>query len=128
MSVNNLTPKVRTKEKKILNLAVKSKRSMKLNEMNFVRTSTFIRKESKRISQPAIDKRKLKKLLKTDFASIASANLPGRGGGGLLGLLGDLLGFGGGGGRGGRGGVVVDHHPEEHNKDIEEDLEIELRK
>ena len=22
--------------------------------------------------------------------------------------------------------VVVDHHPEEHNKDIEEDLEIEL--
>ena len=104
MSVNNLTPKVRTKAKKVLNLAVKSKRSMKLNEMNFVRTSTFIRKESKRISQPVIDKRKLKKLLKTDFASIASANLPGRGGGGLLGLLGDLLGFGGGGGRGGRGG------------------------
>ena len=104
MSVNNLTPKVRTKAKKILNLAVKSKRSMKLNEMNFVRTSTFIKRESKRISQPTIDKRKLKKLLKTDFASIASANLPGRGGGGLLGLLGDLLGFGGGGGRGGRGG------------------------
>ena len=119
MSVNNLTPKVRTKAKKILNLAVKSKRSMKLNEMNFVRTSTFIRKESKRISQPAIDKRKLKKLLKTDFASIASANLPpGRGGGGLLGLLGDLLGFGGGGGRGGRGGVVVDHHPEDHTTKI----------
>ena len=106
MSVNNLTPKVRTKAKKVLNLAVKSKRSMKLNELNFVRTSRFIEKESKRISQPKIDKRKLKKLLNTDFASIASANLPGKGGGGLLGLLGDVLGgFGGGGGRrGGRRG------------------------
>tara|TARA_Y100001938_G_scaffold148997_1_gene234416 strand:+ start:4861 stop:7041 length:2181 start_codon:yes stop_codon:yes gene_type:complete len=106
MSVNNLTPKVRTKAKKVLNLAVKSKRSMKLNELNFVRTSRFIEKESKRISQPKIDKKKLKKLLNTDFASIASASLPGKGGGGLLGLLGDVLGgFGGGGGRrGGRRG------------------------
>lgn len=110
MSVNNLTPKVRSKAKKVLNLAVKSKRSMKLNELNFVRTSTFIRKEAKRINKPRIDKRKLKKLIKTDFGAIASQNLGGGGGGGLLGLLGDLLGFGGGGrggrrgGRGGRGG------------------------
>lgn len=103
MSVNNLTPKVRSKAKKVLNLAVKSKRSMKLNELNFVRTSTFIRKEAKRINKPKIDKRKLKKLIKTDFGAIASQNLGGGGGGGLLGLLGDLLGFGGGGG-GGRGG------------------------
>ena len=106
MSVNNLTPKVRSKAKKVLNLAVKSKRSMKLNEMNFVRTSTFIGKEAKRISRPEIDKRKLKKLIQTDFYAIGSAGLGGGGGGGLLGLLGDLLGFGGGGGRGrgGRGG------------------------
>ena len=107
MSVNNLTPKVRSKAKKVLNLAVRSKRSMKLNELNFVRTSTFIGKEAKRISKPEIDKRKLKKLIKTDFYGIASQNLGGGGGGGLLGLLGDLLGFGGGGGgrgRGGRGG------------------------
>ena len=105
MSVNNLTPKVRSKAKKVLNLAVRSKRSMKLNELNFVRTSTFIGKEAKRISNPSIDKRKLKKLISTDFYAIGSASLGG-GGGGLLGLLGDLLGFGGGGGRGrgGRGG------------------------
>ena len=106
MSVNNLTPKVRSKAKKVLNLAVRSKRSMKLNELNFVRTSTFIGKEAKRISNPGIDKRKLKKLINTDFYAIGSASLGGGGGGGLLGLLGDLLGFGGGGGRGrgGRGG------------------------
>tara|TARA_Y100000033_G_scaffold19727_1_gene18563 strand:+ start:3731 stop:5692 length:1962 start_codon:yes stop_codon:yes gene_type:complete len=79
---------------------------MKLNELNFVRTSTFIGKEAKRISNPGIDKRKLKKLINTDFYAIGSASLGGGGGGGLLGLLGDLLGFGGGGGRGrgGRGG------------------------
>jgi len=106
MSVNNLTPKVRSKAKKVLNLAVKSKRSMKLNELNFIRTSTFIGRESKRISKPGIDKRKLKKLINTDFYAIGSAGLGGGGGGGLLGLLGDLLGLGGGGGRGrgGRGG------------------------
>ena len=107
MSVNNLTPKVRSKAKKVLNLAVRSKRSMKLNQLNFVRTSTFIGKEAKRISNPGIDKRKLKKLINTDFYAIGSASLGGGGGGGLLGLLGDLLGFGGGGGgrgRGGRGG------------------------
>ena len=106
MSVNNLTPKVRSKAKKVLNLAVRSKRSMKLNELNFVRTSTFIGKEAKRISNPSIDKRKLKKLINTDFYAIGSASLGGGGGGGLLGLLGDILGFGGGGGRGrgGRGG------------------------
>jgi hypothetical protein len=79
---------------------------MKLNELNFVRTSTFIGKEAKRISNPSIDKRKLKKLINTDFYAIGSASLGGGGGGGLLGLLGDILGFGGGGGRGrgGRGG------------------------
>ena len=106
MSVNNLTPKVRSKAKKVLNLAVRSKRSMKLNELNFVRTSTFIGKEAKRISNPSIDKRKLKKLINTDFYAIGSASLGGGGGGGLLGLLGDILGFGAGGGRGrgGRGG------------------------
>ena len=110
MDTKNLPPQVRTKAKKVLNLAVKSKRSMKLNEMNFARTSTFIKRESKRISEPAIDKRKLKKLVNTDFYNIGSQNLnPNKGGGGPLGLIADLLGglggLGGGGGRrGGRRG------------------------
>ena len=101
MSTNNLSPKVRKSAKKILNLATKSRRSMQVNQMNFVRTSAFIRKEAKRISQPKIDKKKLKKLLNTDFASIASN--AGGGGGGFNPL--DLLGLGGGlGGGGGRRG------------------------
>lgn len=110
MDTKNLPPQVRTKAKKVLNLAVKSKRSMKLNELNFARTSTFIKSESKRISQPVIDRRKLKKLVKTDFYNIGSQNLnPNKGGGGPLGLIADLLGglggLGGGGGRrGGRRG------------------------
>ena len=107
MDTKNLPPQVRTKAKKVLNLAVKSKRSMKLNEMNFVRTTTFIKRESKRISQPVIDRRKLKKLVNTDFYNIGSQNLnPNKGGGGPLGLIADLLGgLGGGGGRrGGRRG------------------------
>lgn len=110
MDTKNLPPQVRTKAKKVLNLAVKSKRSMKLNEMNFARTSTFIKSESKRISQPVIDRRKLKKLVNTDFYNIGSQNLnPNKGGGGPLGLIADLLGglggLGGGGGRrGGRRG------------------------
>ena len=107
MDTKNLPPQVRTKAKKVLNLAVKSKRSMKLNEMNFARTSTFVKRESKRISEPAIDRRKLKKLVNTDFYNIASQNLnPNKGGGGPLGLIADLLGgLGGGGGRrGGRRG------------------------
>lgn len=100
MSTNNLSPKVRKSAKKILNLATKSRRSMQVNQMNFVRTSAFIGKEAKRISQPKIDKKKLKKLLNTDFASIASN--AGGGGGGFNPL--DLLGggLGGGGGRPGR--------------------------
>ena len=102
MSTNNLSPKVRKSAKKILNLATKSRRSMQVNEMNFVRTSAFIGKEAKRISQPKIDKKKLKKLLNTDFASIAS-NAGGGGGFNLLDLLGGGLG-GGGGRRGGRPG------------------------
>ena len=107
MDTKNLPPQVRTKAKKVLNLAIKSKRSMKLNEINFARTSTFIKRESKRISEPAIDKRKLKKLINTDFYNIGSQNLnPNKGGGGPLGLITDLLGgLGGGGGRrGGRRG------------------------
>ena len=107
MDTKNLPPQVRTKAKKVLNLAVKSKRSMKLNELNFARTSTFIKRESKRISEPAIDRRKLKKLVNTDFYNIGSQNLnPNKGGGGPLGLIADLLGgLGGGGGRrGGRRG------------------------
>ena len=101
MSTNNLSPKVRKSAKKILNLATKSRRSMQVNQMNFVRTSAFIGKEAKRISQPKIDKKKLKKLLNTDFASIASN--AGGGGGGFNPL--DLLGLGGGlGGGGGRRG------------------------
>ena len=90
MSTNNLSPKVRKSAKKILNLATKSRRSMQVNQMNFVRTSAFIGKEAKRISQPKIDKKKLKKLLNTDFASIASN--AGGGGGGFNPL--DLLGGG----------------------------------
>ena len=89
--------------------------------MNYVRTTKFISTEARRISQPKIDKKKLKKLFNTDFASIASANLGGGGGLNLPGF--DLVLV----------EVVVeevvvldvDHHPEEHNKDIEEDLEIE---
>ena len=102
MSTNNLSPKVRKSAKKILNLATKSRRSMQVNQMNFVRTSAFIGKEAKRISQPKIDKKKLKKLLNTDFASIAS-NAGGGGGFNPLDLLGGGLG-GGGGRRGGRPG------------------------
>ena len=100
--MKNLDPKVRKSAKKILNLATRSKRSMQVNQMNYVRTTKFISTEAKRISQPKIDKKKLKKLFNTDFASIASANL---GGGGGLNLPGFDLSFGGGGGRrGGRPG------------------------
>ena len=100
--MKNLDPKVRKSAKKILNLATRSKRSMQVNQMNYVRTTKFISTEAKRISQPKIDKKKLKKLFNTDFASIASANL---GGGGGLNLPGFDLPFGGGGGRrGGRPG------------------------
>ena len=100
--MKNLDPKVKKSAKKILNLATRSKRSMQVNQMNYVRTAKFISTEAKRISQPKIDKKKLKKLFNTDFASIASANL---GGGGGLNLPGFGLPFGGGGGRrGGRPG------------------------
>ena len=100
--MKNLDPKVKKSAKKILNLATRSKRSMQVNQMNYVRTAKFISTEAKRISQPKIDKKKLKKLFNTDFASIASANL---GGGGGLNLPGFDLPFGGGGGRrGGRPG------------------------
>ena len=101
--MKNLDPKVKKSAKKILNLATRSKRSMQVNQMNYVRTAKFINTEAKRISQPKIDKKKLKKLFNTDFASIASANLGGGGGG--LNLPGFDLPFGGGGGRrGGRPG------------------------
>ena len=73
---------------------------MQVNQMNFVRTSAFIGKESKRISQPKIDKKKLKKLLNTDFGYIASNVVGGGGGFNPLDLLGG--GLGGGGGRPGR--------------------------
>ena len=100
MAPRNLSPKVKKSAAKILSLARKSRGSMQMNQMNFVRTSKFIKKESARINKPKIDKRKLKKLLNTDFASIAG----NAGGGGIGGLLG-LGGFGGGGGgRGGRRG------------------------
>ena len=100
--MKNLDPKVKKSAKKILNLATRSKRSMQVNQMNYVRTAKFISTEAKRISQPKIDKKKLKKLFNTDFASIASANL---GGGGGLNLPGFDLPFGGGRGRrGGRPG------------------------
>lgn len=98
MAPRNLSPKVKKSAAKILSLARKSRGSMQMNQMNFVRTSKFIKKESARISKPKIDKRKLKKLLNTDFSSIAGN---AGGGGGIGGLLG--LGGGGGGGRG-RGG------------------------
>ena len=94
--MKNLDPKVKKSAKKILNLATRSKRSMQVNQMNYVRTAKFISTEAKRISQPKIDKKKLKKLFNTDFASIASANL---GGGGGLDLPGFDLPFGGGRGR-----------------------------
>ena len=100
--MKNLDPKVKKSAKKILNLATRSKRSMQVNQMNYVRTAKFISTEARRISEPKIDKKKLKKLFNTDFASIASANL---GGGGGLNLPGFGLPFGGGGGRrGGRPG------------------------
>lgn len=100
--MKNLDPKVKKSAKKILNLATRSKRSMQVNQMNYVRTAKFISTEARRISEPKIDKKKLKKLFNTDFASIASANL---GGGGGLNLPGLDLPFGGGGGRrGGRPG------------------------
>ena len=99
--MKNLDPKVKKSAKKILNLATRSKRSMQVNQMNYVRTAKFISTEARRISEPKIDKKKLKKLFNTDFASIASANL----GGGGLDLPGFGLPFGGGGGRrGGRPG------------------------
>jgi len=101
--MKNLDPKVKKSAKKILNLATRSKRSMQVNQMNYVRTAKFISTEAKRISQPKIDKKKLKKLFNTDFASIASANLGGGGGG--LDLPGFDLPFGRGRGRrGGRPG------------------------
>ena len=96
--MKNLDPKVKKSAKKILNLATRSKRSMQVNQMNYVRTAKFISTEARRISEPKIDKKKLKKLFNTDFASIASANLSGGG----LDLPGFGLPFGGGGGRRGR--------------------------
>lgn len=100
--MKNLDPRVKKSAKKILNLATRSKRSMQVNQMNYVRTAKFINTEAKRISQPKIDKKKLKKLFNTDFSSIASAN---SGSGGGFGLPGFDLPFGRGGGRrGGRPG------------------------
>ena len=101
--MKNLDPRVKKSAKKILNLATRSKRSMQVNQLNFARTTKFINREALRISQPKIDKKKLKKLFKTDFAAIASDSIGGGGGGGL-GLPGFDLPFGGGGGRGRRGG------------------------
>ena len=55
--MKNLDPKVKKSAKKILNLATRSKRSMQVNQMNYVRTAKFISTEAKRISQPKIDKK-----------------------------------------------------------------------
>ena len=45
--MKNLDPKVKKSAKKILNLATRSKRSMQVNQMNYVRTAKFISTEAR---------------------------------------------------------------------------------
>ena len=102
MATNKLEGRSRAKARSVLTIASKSKRKMKLSELQFTNSAKFIRSQAKIISRPKIDKRKLKEVLNTNFGDLA-ANAADGGGGGLLPL--GLGGFGGGGrGRGGRGG------------------------
>jgi len=103
MATNKLEGRSRAKARNVLTIASKSKRKMKLSELQFTNSAKFIRSQAKIISKPKIDKRKLKEVLNTNFGDLA-ANAADGGGGGLLPL--GLGGFGGGGGRGrgGRGG------------------------
>jgi|TARA_Y100000033_G_scaffold9284_1_gene8424 hypothetical protein len=103
MATNKLEGRSRAKARDVLTIASKSKRKMKLSELQFTNSAKFIRSQAKIISRPKIDKRKLKEVLNTNFGDLAANAADGRGGG-LLPL--GLGGFGGGGGRGrgGRGG------------------------
>lgn len=109
MATTLLQSRVREDAREILNIANRSKRSMKLAQRDFSKMPSFVRKETLRIKKPRINKVKLKRALNINFDNVASQSRnKGGGNAGLLGLLGGAAGalglgslFGGGRGRGG---------------------------
>ena len=57
MATNKLEGRSRAKARDVLTIASKSKRKMKLSELQFTNSAKFIRSQAKIISKPKIDKR-----------------------------------------------------------------------
>ena len=104
MATALLQSRVREDAREILNIANRSKRSMKLAQRDFSKMPSFVRNETIRIKKPTINKVKLKRALNIKFDSLADNKKSGGNAGllGLLGLGGGALGLSSllGGGRG----------------------------
>ena len=105
MATTLLQSRVREDAREILNIANRSKRSMKLAQRDFSKMPSFVRNETLRIKKPRINKVKLKRALNINFDDVVDKSKSGGGNAGLLGLLGGGAGALGlssllGGGRG----------------------------
>ena len=88
MATTLLQSRVREDAREILNIANRSKRSMKLAQRDFSKMPSFVRNETLRIKKPRINKVKLKRALNINFDDVADKSKSGGGNAGLLGLLG----------------------------------------
>ena len=88
MATTLLQSRVREDAREILNIANRSKRSMKLAQRDFSKMPSFVRNETLRIKKPTINKVKLKRALNINFDDVADKSKSGGGNAGLLGLLG----------------------------------------
>ena len=71
MATTLLQSRVREDAREILNIANRSKRSMKLAQRDFSKMPSFVRNETLRIKKPRINKVKLKRALNINFDDVA---------------------------------------------------------